>query len=537
MKRRDPQSRASALNLLDESVHVLRTAPPTALLAYFAGTAPFVLALLFFWSDMSRSAFAENHLVGGALGLALLFTWMKVWQSIFAGIVRTHVSREVQPRWTLSRAARFVARQLVIQPSGLFLLPATLIAMLPFGWTFAFYQNVTVLGARGDESLRRFIKHSWREAKYEPIQNHTVIFTLLFFALIALVNLAISVFLVPQLLKMLLGIDTPFTLSAESALNTTFVAVIFGVTYLCVDPLLKTVYVLRCFYGESRQSGEDLRVGLRKFSTAGVEILAAVLLLMGVCSGVAGETSPTSSPAKTINPTELNQSIDEVLRKPEYTWRGPRLKYVEREEHEREWKFLKRVAKSIQNGFDWMGRVLEKIFGNRGPTGGPGGFSLFSKQGLAYALIIVVAIAIGALLYFIWRVRIKKRAAVAEAQVAVPPPDLADDNVTAEQLPEDGWLRLGIEMLERGDLRLALRAFYLASLAHLAERNLVTLAKFKSNRDYERELLRRSHALPEVAQLFSENVFTFDRVWYGLHDVTSDLLQRFRVNVERIKSC
>jgi hypothetical protein len=141
------------------------------------------------------------------------------------------------------------------------------------------------------------------------------------------------------------------------------------------------------------------------------------------------------------------------------------------------------------------------------------------------------------LLYFLWRYKWKKRTATIDAEAIAAPPDLSDENVTAEQLPEDGWLRLGMDMIERGELRLALRAFYLASLAHLAERNLITLAKFKSNRDYERELQRRSHALPELTATFSDNVSVFDRVWYGLHDVPSDLLERFRVNVERIKSC
>jgi hypothetical protein len=56
------------------------------------------------------------------------------------------------------------------------------------------------------------------------------------------------------------------------------------------------------------------------------------------------------------------------------------------------------------------------------------------------------------------------------------------------------WTRLGREFRQRGELRLALRAFYLASLSHLAAKGLVTVARFKSNRDYERELRRRGHA-------------------------------------------
>jgi len=86
-------------------------------------------------------------------------------------------------------------------------------------------------------------------------------------------------------------------------------------------------------------------------------------------------------------------------------------------------------------------------------------------------------------------------------------------NLGAEQLPEDGWTKLARELLERGELRLALRAFYLASLARLAERNLISLAKFKSNRDYEQELRRRGHSFPDMLALFSENVGVFDRIW------------------------
>jgi hypothetical protein len=115
-------------------------------------------------------------------------------------------------------------------------------------------------------------------------------------------------------------------------------------------------------------------------------------------------------------------------------------------------------------------------------------------------------------------------------------PDLADENVGAEQLPEDGWVKLARELLERGELRLAVRAFYLATLAHLAERSLITLAKFKSNRDYERELSRRGHALAELPDLFGQNVSVFELVWYGIHEITRDTVADFARNVERMKS-
>lgn len=97
-------------------------------------------------------------------------------------------------------------------------------------------------------------------------------------------------------------------------------------------------------------------------------------------------------------------------------------------------------------------------------------------------------------------------------------------------------MSLGRDLLQRGELRLALRAFYLASLAHLAERELITLAKFKSNLDYQREVQRRGHALASLPELFAHNVSAFERSWYGPHEVTPELLQDFAANTERLRT-
>jgi hypothetical protein len=156
-------------------------------------------------------------------------------------------------------------------------------------------------------------------------------------------------------------------------------------------------------------------------------------------------------------------------------------------------------------------------------------------QLLLYALVTLAVVALGFLLFRILQNR-RRPAKTIQSEAIQPAPDLTDENVGADQLPEDGWTKLARELLERGELRLALRAFYLASLAHLAERNLISLAKFKSNRDYERELQRRGHSFGGLLSVFGDNVSVFDRIWYGMHEVTRDLVQQFASNVERIKA-
>src|SRR5215467_2936976 len=84
MKRRRQTNEKPAIELIEEAVHLLRQAPLSTLALYYIGSLPFVVGLLYFWAEMSRSPFASEHLVGEALGVALLFLWMKLWQARFS---------------------------------------------------------------------------------------------------------------------------------------------------------------------------------------------------------------------------------------------------------------------------------------------------------------------------------------------------------------------------------------------------------------------------------------------------------------------
>jgi len=121
------------------------------------------------------------------------------------------------------------------------------------------------------------------------------------------------------------------------------------------------------------------------------------------------------------------------------------------------------------------------------------------------------------------------------AQPPPPAPDLASDDVTADQLPEEAWLGLARQMVEQGDYRLALRALYLAALAHLGERQIISIARHKSNRDYQREMRRRRPAQEELHTTFAGAVRDFERAWYGMHEVTPDGLAASRAHLDTIR--
>jgi len=195
---------------------------------------------------------------------------------------------------------------------------------------------------------------------------------------------------------------------------------------------------------------------------------------------------------------------------------------------------LRRWGKAV---IEWVDNWMRKLFSRRQRQweSGSGYGWIFWKEILLYGLVAAAALALAFLLFRVWRNRQRRPETVA-SEAILPVPDLADENVGADQLPEDGWTTLARELLERGEWRLAMRAFYLASLAHLAGRNLISIARYKSNRDYERELRRRGHAFPDLLAIFSDNIVAFERVWYGTHEVSRGLLDGFAANVERIRT-
>ena len=159
---------------------------------------------------------------------------------------------------------------------------------------------------------------------------------------------------------------------------------------------------------------------------------------------------------------------------------------------------------------------------------------MFSAQGLTYLLLAVAVLALLLLLFKLVRQRRRKEPSVV-AEPVVTPEDLVEERLTADVMPEDRWLAMAQELMQRGDTRLALRALFLGTLALLARVELVTIRMFKSNRDYLRELERRAHAYPALPQAFGANVLLFESVWYGKHEVTQGTISEFSQNHNAIR--
>jgi hypothetical protein len=550
-----------SLDLLEEAAGLLRADPLSVLVSYYLGTVPFVLGALYFWADMSRSAFAAQRLAGAALGMGCLYVWMKFWQAIFLQQLRCRMSQAPAPSLNGRRLLRTALRQTTLQPTGLFFLPLALLLIFPFGWVFAFYQNLTAMEDGEASEVLPLIRCSARQAWLWPGQNHALLGVLLVFGLVVFLNWGMVCYLAPVLAKALLGIESAFTRHDLSVLNSTFLAAVAGLTYLSVDPLAKAAYALRCFYGESLTSGEDLRSELRRFALTGRRLAVVLVLWLPSSALVAGAASPSrpeaeARPAGTVAAApavrgtadasipapDLDRAIQKTAQQRKYTWRAPRDQVVEEGDDEPGLllRFLKRTGKLLAGWLEsfarWVGNWVRKLFGGWQPSAPDGlGYRwILFQEILMYTLVATALAGLAFVLVKVWRNRHRVPQELAVQAVAVVP-DLRDENLDAGQLPEDGWIRVARELLARNELRLALRAFHLASLAQLAGRNLIRVARFKSNRDYETELRGRAHGVPLLAGLFAENVSVFDRCWYGLQEVPPELVEHFALNVERMK--
>jgi hypothetical protein len=421
---------------------------------------------------------------------------------------------------------------------------------LPFGWLYAFYQNITVFGDGETGTVRAISRKARVNAALFPAQNHTALAILSLFGFFVFLNLAMVLAILPQLLHMLFGVETVFTRAGGSVFNTTFLAVTCGLSYLTVDPLVKAVYALRCFYGESLKTGEDLREELKQFrptATITSAVLAFLLFLHALtpCYASAGEQA-AQDPVRNfsqVSAQEIDRSISTVITKREYSWRMPREKHGTEKKQGAIARFvdsaiemvtgwLRPIGRWFKKALDWISEKLSKMRPAHEERPRDAGWSVWIHI-LLYALLCVTGCTLAIMFWRMWQRR-RKGAPESVVGTVSPAPDLEQDDVSADQLPMDRWLELGRGLMEQGELRLALRAFYLAALSHLAAQGSITIASFKSNREYEQELRRKAHTLPDLLQAFSENRGIVERVWYGMHEVTGDIMALFDTNQKRI---
>jgi hypothetical protein len=522
-----PLARASALDLLEDALHALRAAPLSTIAAHGVGSVPFVLGLLVFWNDMAQPRTSDAACALEALALALLLVWMNCWRAVFAGRLDRQLAGRPELRWTRRRLWRLVANQAFLSGTKPLAMALCMGLILPLPWMAAFYRTAGALADREDLELPELTAKARQMAGLEPRQNWGILLLLAVLYLILLLNVLILLAVLPQLVRILTGYESVFSRGEMYYVGSSlFWLAGMLLSWMVFDPFTQAVYGLRSFHLESRRTGEDLRAALRR-------VASAALLVLSVFVGQAGGLQ------RPLRPPDLDQSIRRTLQAPEYDWRltPPSAKRASNVP----WlvSATDRLAEAVQRGLRSVGDAIERFVKwlreklsspSTTGTGAPPGAALHWSVYAAIAALLALA---GLIAWRLRRAKPKPARTVAAAGTAV---SLQDESLLADRLPEEEWIALAEDCARAADYRAALRALYLANLAWLGGRQWIAIHPGKTNREYEVEMRRRAREFPEARALFSVNIVSFERAWYGRHSVTAEDTDAFRQRLRQIKA-
>src|SRR5689334_13079990 len=295
--------------LLEEAVHLLRRAPAAVWTWHIAGSFPLALGTLFFWNAITNPRTSSAAAAAGSLGMSLMLVWMNYCRALFARRLKVLMSGAPDLPWTGARVGRLLASQSLLAASKLIVLPIAILVIFPLAHVAAVYRYTAAF-----EGPRAFAR-ARKLAGLESSQGWVLLLLLQFLVVVVAINVALALAILPHLLRILTGYDSAFTRSGVYyILNPLFAMLVAAVTWMIFDPFVQAVYTLRSFYLESLETGEDLRVALRR-------IRAALTLAAAVCILMLTAAAPGLHAA--ISRERLEESIQQAVQAPEYDWRLP----------------------------------------------------------------------------------------------------------------------------------------------------------------------------------------------------------------------
>lgn len=518
--------RSTAIDQLEEAVHLLRSTGFASLVIHWSGSVPFALAFLVCWNAFTSSPLTDTQCAAGALVLALLLVWMNCRRAVFAGLLRNRLSGTSDTPWTSARRWRLAAGQSFLAATKPVALVISLLVIFPFARTVAIYRFANALTGRDDVDTLPALRQARLLSAHDSRQTWTLLPLLFFVFLLVWANLALTLAMLPQLIRIFTGYESSFTRSGIFFVeNPLFFLLATVLAWLAFDPFMQAVYCTRCFHAESRQTGEDIRAGLRALIKPAS--IAALLLL-----------AIPAARSQAISPNDLEQSVRHTMEAPAYAWRIP-APVVRASKMPWIVSITDHLLTSVKNGLKTLGHLLVKIvewiFDHLGVSPDSQGGAA-PALGLHWSLYILIAVIVAALAFVIWRRRIfSRRRAKAAATADVPLIRLDDEALTADRLPEESWLELAEQCLREENFLHALRAFFLANLAWLGRIEYIAIHPGKTNHEYEIELRRRTRSLPDARDLFAANIAAFERAWYGRHHVAREQVEEFRQRVLAMK--
>ncbi|HMI94295.1 MAG TPA: DUF4129 domain-containing protein [Polyangiales bacterium] len=330
--------------------------------------------------------------------------------------------------------------------------------------------------------------------------------------LIAFVNAYALLALAMLLAHSLLGLEVAFVSSFLSTDNAFVLLVVSAFTVVIFEPLRAAISAQAFVVARSRRDGADLHAAVdaaiasslpraRLVQRGSLPPSAAALYLLASLSGAAAvaraqsseppvEDEPAFVQEDTAADRQVRDHVGDILGRREF-----------REFAERDTGWLGELFERFAQWLKSLGHEDEEKPEEREPPG-------FQLPPISpWVLIAILALALGVIaLYAGSRTRAGPRAPTASANgaelLAAEPLTLIDDAAAHAA---------------RGDMRAALRALYLATLASLDRGRLIEFEPSKTNWQYIRAMPRG-----EARKLFADFTLIFDRKWYGHEPANAD---------------
>ena len=198
--------------------------------------------------------------------------------------------------------------------------------------------------------------------------------------------------------------------------------------------------------------------------------------------------------------TDESRKLEEILRRPEYAHQVAQENALSR--------LMKRFLKWV---LSWFPRPKPM---------NPGGIGILSR--IAQWVVILLALSVlGFVLKLflprVFRNRGPKKKRKEKARIVL------GETLEADQTAFD-LLAEAEALARRGELRAAIRRAYIALLVELGDRKIISLAQYKTNRDYLRAMREIEPLYRNVKQLTD----SFERHWYGLAQANENDWLTFR---------
>ncbi len=538
------------VELIEQSISLVRSTLSAYGWIYYLSTIPFIIAFIYFWSIMSSKLIMPFEISSFSLLLTLLF-WIKVTgQSIYCKQLLSLLIDE-KPNKKLKSFSNIAVNSIFIHPIAIIILLISFIIFFPAGYAIISSQYLFIASTEKDTGIVKTIKTSYKFAVQESIYQHLVLIFLVGLFIIIFFNVITILFFLPHMLKSFLNIDTVFTQATFSIFNTTFIIIAACTSYLIFDPIFKAFYVNLYFHIKSRSSGQDIMAECRRLShkrglkRAFINTILVFALFFSSSNSIHAndETNKINNPKQQdlmeVEDSDINQlakAISEVSKGNLYRWRYKNKKN-KKEKKGLIFQMIEDLRKTLGKWLKPLGKFIRKIvkriddfirkliFSEKGSADKPTE-SFWADLWPKIIILITVFIFLLGVIYLFWLHHKDKITVVRTPKRKIP--DIMEEDLDATELKEDEWLKMGEELMARGELTLALRSIFLAILSFFHRNSYLVFERSKTNYNYLSEIAGNSDNNAHLLDSFRACIEIFERSWYGRYPVTMDILERFK---------